>query len=350
MAKQNNRKNEHVSLSEKFYSDAHSSFEDVHFVHHSFPNIDVTDVDLSTTLGPLNFEVPFFINAMTGGSTWTGKVNEKLATIAEETGLAIATGSVSAALKDPEQEKTFKIVREINRNGLVFANLGAGHSVENAKKVVDLLQANAMQIHVNSPQEIVMPEGDRHFSNWANNIEKIVQGLNIPVIVKEVGFGMSKKTVSFLENLGVEYIDISGTGGTNFAQIENYRRKNFKLDDFEKWGQTTVVSLLEAMEAKNNAKIIASGGIRTPMEIAKALSLGAQAVGMSSQFMHMALNDMDKAIETVEEWKVELAKIFTVLGAKTPNDLKKADTVIDGNTAHWAHARQIDIQKYASRQ
>lgn len=349
MSRQNNRKNEHVSLSEKFYPDARSSFEDVHFVHHSLPHMDVKDVDLKTTLGPLDFNVPFYINAMSGGSPWTGKVNKKLATIAKETGLAIATGSISAALKDPKQEETFKIVRQVNKDGLVFANLGANHGIENAKKVVDLLQADAMQIHLNSPQEVVMPEGDREFKQWASHIEEIVQGLDIPVIVKEVGFGMSKETISFLESLGVEYIDISGFGGTNFAQIENFRRKDFKLDDFENWGQSTAVSLLEAMEVKNNAKIIASGGIRKPIEIAKALSLGAEITGLSSQFMHMALDDVDKAIETVEEWKIELAKIFTLLGAKTPNDMKKADLVITGTSADWAYARKIDIQKYASR-
>ncbi|WP_208559170.1 type 2 isopentenyl-diphosphate Delta-isomerase [Marinilactibacillus kalidii] len=349
MPKQNNRKNEHVSLSEKFYDQGQSSFTDVRFVHHSFPQMAVKDVDLAVQLASLHFEVPFFINAMSGGSRWTGKVNEKLAIIARETGLAIATGSVSAALKDPEQEGTFKIVRETNPHGLVFSNLGAGHGLENAKKVVDLLQADAMQIHINAPQEIVMPEGDREFSNWIENVQEIVEGLDVPVIAKEVGFGMSRETVHLLESIGVKIIDISGRGGTNFAQIENYRRTEQKLDDLESWGQTTVESLLETQEAVKGAHIIASGGIRRPMEIIKALAMGAELVGLSSQFMHMALDDVDQTIETVHAWKSELASIMTLLGAKSVNDLKQTDLVLSGQAAQWCAARNISIQKYASR-
>lgn len=349
MPKQNNRKNEHVSLSEKFYEQGVSSFKDIRFVHHSFPQMDVKDVDLSVSFNGLDFEVPFFINAMSGGSRWTGKVNEKLAIIARETGLAIATGSVSAALKDPEQESTFKVVRETNPNGLVFANLGAGHDIENAKRVVDILQADALQIHINAPQEIVMPEGDREFSEWISNLQEIAEGLDVPVIAKEVGFGMSRETIHLLESIGIKLIDISGSGGTNFAQIENYRRTNQKLDDLESWGQTTVESLLEAQEVVQHAHIIASGGIRRPIEIIKALSLGASLTGLSSQFMHMALEDVDQTIETILGWKSELASTMTLLGAKSVSDLQKTDLIISGQSSQWCAARNISIQKYASR-
>lgn len=349
MPKQNNRKNEHVSLSEKFYDQGKSSFEDIRFVHHSFPQMDVRDVDLSVQLNGLNFTVPFFINAMSGGSRWTGKVNEKLAIIARETGLAIATGSVSAALKDPEQVSTFKIVRETNPNGLVFANLGAGHGIENAKKVVDMLKADAIQIHINAPQEIVMPEGDRAFSDWVDNLQSIVDGIDVPVIAKEVGFGMSRETVQLLEAIGIQIMDISGKGGTNFAQIENYRRTDQKLDDLESWGQTTVESLLEAQEVVQQAQIIASGGIRRPFEIIKALSLGASLTGLSSQFMHMALEDVDQTIKTVHAWKSELASTMTLLGAKSVSELQKTDLIISGQSSDWCTARNISIQKYASR-
>ncbi len=349
MSKPNNRKNEHVSLSEKFYPQQVSSFKDIRFVHQSFPEMDVKDVDLSVSVEGLNFSVPFFINAMTGGSEWTGKVNEKLAVIARETGLAMATGSVSAALKDPSQEETFKVVRRTNPNGLVFANLGAGHGLENAKRVVDLLEADAFQIHINAPQEVVMPEGDREFRGWLTNIESIVNGLNVPVIAKEVGFGMSRETIRQLESVGVKLIDVSGQGGTNFAQIENFRRKDFKLDDLEEWGQTTAVSLLEAGDSAVNSQIIASGGIRRPMEMVKALSLGASLNGLSSQFMHMALDDVDQAIDTINQWKVELTHIMTLLGARTIEDLRRTDIIITGETAEWCSARKISIQKYASR-
>ncbi len=349
MPKTNNRKNEHVSLSEKFYAHGDSSFKDVAFVHHSFPQIDVKDVDLSVSLGDVHFSSPFFINAMSGGSTWTGKVNEKLAIIARETGLAMATGSVSAALKDPSQADSFKIVRQTNPQGVVLANLGAGHGLENAKRAVDLMDADALQIHLNAPQEIVMPEGDREFSNWIQNLQEIVDGLAVPLIVKEVGFGMSRETIALLESIGVKVIDISGRGGTNFAQIENYRRKDFKLDDFEDWGQSTVVSLLEAQESIRTASIIASGGIRRPMEIVKSLSLGASLSGLSSQVMHMALDDVDETISTITNWKDEIRSIMTLLGAASVDDLKRTDLILSGASAEWCDARRIDKSRYAFR-
>ncbi|MDZ7834790.1 MAG: type 2 isopentenyl-diphosphate Delta-isomerase [Alkalibacterium sp.] len=349
MPKTNNRKNEHVSLSEKFYDRGDSSFKDIRFIHHSLPQRDVRDVDLSVSLGSLQFSAPFFINAMSGGSAWTGKVNEKLAIIARETDLAMATGSVSAALKNPAQADTFKIVRQTHPNGLIFANLGAGHGLENAKRAVDLLDADAIQIHLNAPQEIVMPEGDREFSKWLENLQSIVNGLPLPVIVKEVGFGMSRETVELLESIGVKLIDVSGRGGTNFAQIENYRRKDYKLDDFEAWGQSTVVSLLEAQETAGKASIIASGGIRRPMEIVKSLALGASINGLSSQIMHMALDDVDKTITTINNWKEEIRAIMTMLGAVSTEDLKKTDLIISGSSADWCEARNIDRRRYSFR-
>ena len=349
MDTQTNRKNEHVSLSENFYKDGESSFKDVHFMHHSFPGINVSDVDLSTSLGDLNFSMPFFINAMSGGSEWTGKLNQKLAIVARETGLAIATGSISAALKQPEFEDSYSIIRKENPSGLIFANLGAGHGYENAKKAIDMIQADALQIHVNAPQEVVMPEGDREFSNWIENIEDILANIDVPLIVKEVGFGMSRETVKLLQDIGVKYIDISGKGGTNFAQIENFRRREYKLDDMESWGQTTTVSLLEAMEVKSGSAIISSGGIRSAQDILKSLALGASLVGVSSQFMHMVLKDVDKAIEMVEQWKLELERSMTLLGAKTIADLTHTDLIIRGETAEWAELRHIDLKKYANR-
>ncbi len=346
---QTNRKNEHVSLSEKFYKGKESSFKDAHFVHHSFPGVDVADIDLSADLGELKFPLPFFINAMSGGSEWTGKVNQKLAIVARETGLAIATGSISAGLKMPEVQDSYTIMRKENPDGLIFANLGAGHGAENAKKAIDLIQADAMQIHVNAPQEVVMPEGDREFSNWIENIQEILEEIDVPLIVKEVGFGMSRETVKLLQDIGVKYIDISGKGGTNFAEIENFRRREHKLDGLESWGQTTAVSLLEAMEVKENSHIIASGGIRSAQDILKALAFGASLVGVSSQFMHMVLRDIDEAIAQVEQWKLELERAMTLLGAKKVEDLWEKDIIITGETAEWANLRHIDLKKYANR-
>lgn len=343
-----NRKDDHVKLAEKFFGEAKvSDFDSIRFVHHSFPEMKVEEADISTSFATFTVDQPFFINAMTGGSEKTKEINEKLATVARETKLPIASGSLSAAIKDPSLIDSFTIIRKVNPKGLVFANLGAGHNVENAKKAIDILEADALQIHCNVVQEIIMPEGDRDFSNWLSNIEKMVKSLEVPVIVKEVGFGMSRKTIKELKDIGVKTIDISGFGGTNFAKIENYRRSTSNYDYLEDFGQSTVISLLEAQEFVSNTDIIASGGIRNPLDVVKALALGAKAVGISGLFLNMVLNDgVEKTIEIINNWKVEIASIMTLLGKRKVSELVNADIVIFNEAKEWCLARGIDINSW----
>ncbi|NLY66078.1 MAG: type 2 isopentenyl-diphosphate Delta-isomerase [Tissierellia bacterium] len=323
-----------------------SDFDNVRFVHHSFPEMAVDDVDISTSFAGFTVGQPFFINAMTGGSEKTKIINEKLAVVARETCLPIASGSLSVAIKNPSLVDSFEIIRKVNPKGLVFANLGAGHNVENAKKAIDILEADALQIHCNVVQEIIMPEGDRDFSNWLSNIEKIVKAVEVPVIVKEVGFGMSRKTIKELKDIGVKTIDISGSGGTNFAKIENYRRSKYKYDYLENFGQSTVISLLEAQEFIKNTDIIASGGIRHPLDIVKALALGAKAVGVAGVFLNMVLNDgVEKTIENINNWKIEIASIMTILGKSKVSELVNTDMVLFNEVREWCLVRRIDINK-----
>lgn len=340
-----NRKDEHVKLAEMFFEENRASdFDNVRFIHHSFPEMAIDEADISTSFATFNVKQPFFINAMTGGSDRTKSVNEKLAKVARETDLPMASGSLSAAIKDPSLIDSFKIIRKVNPNGLVFANLGPGHTVDNAKKAIDILEADALQIHLNAVQEIVMPEGDRDFSDWLRNIEKIVKSIHVPVIVKEVGFGMSSKTIKHLKDIGVKTIDISGSGGTNFAKIENYRRGSNRFHYLEDYGQSTVISLLEAQEFMKNTEIIASGGIRNPMDIVKSLALGAKAVGIAGLFLNMVLNDgVEKTIETINSWKLEIASIMTLLGKRKVSELVTADFVILGEVREWCIVRGIDI-------
>lgn len=340
-----NRKDEHVKLAEMFFEENRASdFDNVRFIHHSFPEMAIDEADISTSFATFNVKQPFFINAMTGGSDRTKSVNEKLAKVARETDLPMASGSLSAAIKDPSLIDSFKIIRKVNPNGLVFANLGPGHTVDNAKKAIDILEADALQIHLNAVQEIVMPEGDRDFSDWLRNIEKIVKSIHVPVIVKEVGFGMSSKTIKHLKDIGVKTIDISGSGGTNFAKIENYRRGSNRFHYLEDYGQSTVISLLEAQEFMKNTEIIASGGIRNPMDIVKSLALGAKGVGIAGLFLNMVLNDgVEKAIETINSWKLEIASIMTLLGKRKVSELVTADLVILGEVREWCIVRGIDI-------
>ena len=342
-----NRKDEHVRLAMELHRELRTSdFDNIRFVHHSFPEIGVDEVDISTSFSTFTVEQPFFINAMTGGSESTKSINEKLATVARETGLPMASGSLSAAIKDPSLIDSFTIIRKVNPEGLIFANLGTEHTVENAKRAVDILKADAMQIHCNVVQEIVMPEGDRDFSGRLRNIEKIVKYLDVPVIVKEVGFGMSRETIKSLNDIGVQTIDVSGSGGTNFAKIENNRRSMNKYDYLESFGQSTVISLLEAQEFMKDTDIIASGGIRNPLDIVKALALGAKAVGISGLFLNMVLNDgVEKTIENINSWKTEIRMIMTLLGKRNVSELVSADLVMFNEVREWCLARGITLSR-----
>lgn len=351
MTKQMNRKDEHVELAMQQRQSLNSSdFDHVHFVHHSLPETAKSDVSLKTSIAGLTLDVPFFINGMTGGSEWTAAINEKLALVAQATGLAMATGSVSSALKHPETRSSYEVVRETHPDGLVFANLGAEHPVENGKEAVALLKADAIQIHVNAPQEMIMPEGSRDFNHWLERIQAMVENVGVPVIVKEVGFGMSRETIAQLTNIGVTTIDISGHGGTNFATIENARRETKEYDFLANWGQSTVISLLEAAPYTATHDIIASGGIRSALDIVKSLALGAKACGISGLLLEsIQLNGVEETIALVNDWKDQIKSIMTLLGCQTVADLHQTQLILSGPLRDWCEARQIDYRYYATR-
>lgn len=348
------RKDQHVMLASQQYSkESARDFEEIRFVHQSLPQLKTDDVDYSTQVAGLDIGTPFFINAMTGGTEETGRINRLLGILGYLAKIPLASGSVSAAIKDPSVAETFSVIRKENPKGIVFANLGAHHDVENAKRAVDLLEANALQIHVNAPQEIIMPEGDRDFSHWLKNIETLVREIEVPIIVKEVGFGMSRETVKQLASVGVKTVDISGTGGTDFAKIEDNRRPYDRYPYMHGWGQSTVISLAEAMSIPDQERpeIIASGGIKNPLDIVKSLSMGAQLVGLSNHFLQLArsgrqLEDMIAEVRIMER---QTKMIMATLGAKNLEELRQKDLILGPGVQNWCQARGIDWQAYANR-
>jgi len=346
-----NRKDEHVSLARAFHQKPKANdFDAVRLIHSSLVHTRPEEIDLSTNILGLKLSVPFYINAMTGGSEKTKKINHDLAVIARDTNLMMATGSVSAALKDPNVADSYTVVREVNPNGLILGNMGAGRTSDDAKKIVDLLQADGMQIHLNVPQELIMPEGDRDFHEWSKNIEETIQQLTVPVIVKEVCFGMNKETLQQLQTLGVKAVDVSGRNGTSFSQIENARRKKRELDYLDDWGQSTVISLLEAQES-SDLTILASGGIRNAYDIFKALCLGAKAVGISAAILdHLISNGIDATIEMIEDWKVQLHRLYLMTDKTSTADLNYNPIILSDAPKAWCQARGIDYKKLATRQ
>lgn len=349
-----NRKDQHVLLAQQqFQQESARDFEESRFVHQSLPQLKVEDVDTSTSIAGMETKMPFFINAMTGGTEKTGKINRNLGILGYLAKVPVASGSVSAAIKDPEVAKTFSVLRRENPKGIVLANLGAHHDVENAKRAVDLLEANALQIHVNAPQEIIMPEGDRDFSMWLSNIEKIVREVEVPVIVKEVGFGMSRETVRQLSSVGVQTVDVSGAGGTDFAKIEDARRSLDHYNYLHGWGQSTVISLVEAMSVAENERpeILASGGIKNPLDIVKSLALGANAVGMSNRILQMVKHDsnLENALFAIRTLEEQTKMVMALLGARSVVDLRQKDIVLSPAVQNWCQARGVDWQQYANR-
>ncbi|MFC3882738.1 type 2 isopentenyl-diphosphate Delta-isomerase [Bacillus songklensis] len=325
-------------------------FDDIIFVHNSLPNCAVNDVDLQTKIGELTLSSPIFINAMTGGGGQkTEKINRLLAQAANECQIAMAVGSQMAALRDPLEASSYKVVRKENPKGIVFANLGSEATVEQAEQAVDMLEADAMQIHLNVIQELVMPEGDRDFTGALKHIEQIVRRLPVPVIVKEVGFGMSHETVMQLKNVGVSIVDAGGYGGTNFSMIENERRQS-QLSFFNEWGITTAASLGEVCTRHSDLYVIGSGGIQTSMDVAKSIALGASAVAMAGRLLSVLMKkDQEALIEEIRMIHEELTVIMAALGAKNMEDLKCVPVVIRGETHHWLHERGIDTTRYSRR-
>ncbi|OAT74768.1 type 2 isopentenyl-diphosphate Delta-isomerase [Parageobacillus thermoglucosidasius] len=344
------RKTEHIQHALSTADQGTSGFDDIAFVHQSLPDIRISDIHLHTTLGELSLSSPFFINAMTGGGGQkTLEINKGLAEAAKHCQIAMAVGSQMAALKDDKQRETFEIVRKVNENGIIFANIGSEATVDDAKRAVDMIEADGLQIHLNAVQELVMPEGDRDFTGALLRIEQIVQTVQVPVIVKEVGFGMSRETALRLKEIGVKIVDVGGFGGTNFARIENKRRSNI-IAYFNDWGIPTAASIVEVVQTSPSLVVVGSGGVRTALDAVKAIALGASAVGMAGPFLRTLVEQgVEALVAYIEELHRDLTLIMGALGARTIDKLQRVPLVIRGDTHHWLTERGFDTKIYSCR-
>ncbi|WAH37828.1 type 2 isopentenyl-diphosphate Delta-isomerase [Alicyclobacillus dauci] len=345
------RKMEHVNLAKNTSSiTPNSDFDAIRLVHRSFPETSVDEVSLMTSICSIEFLSPIYINAMTGGSHETGQINEAFAKIARATGMAMAVGSQHAGIRDPQVAESYRIVRRVNPSGIVMANIGAGAPPDYAKKAVDMLEAQLLQVHVNAPQELVMPEGDRDFHGWLKNVERMVQLSPVPVIVKEVGFGISRETIRQLRDIGVTAIDVGGRGGTDFTWIENQRRADKTYDYLRGWGLSTVTSLLESHQAEQDMAVCASGGIRHPLDALKSFALGASAVGIAGPVLRSLLHDgVEQTISMLQSWQAELRTLMTMVGATSIPAMSDVPLVILGDVKTWCDVRGIDVTHFARR-
>ncbi|RBP97911.1 type 2 isopentenyl-diphosphate Delta-isomerase [Bifidobacterium aemilianum] len=345
------RKNDHIRLA--LDQQAHykpNGFDDLRFVHHSLAAVDPSQVDLSTSVCGADWHVPIYINAMTGGSAQAARINVGLARAAQATGIAMATGSQHAAIRHPQLTSTFTPIRQ-ELTGFIFANVGPTVTPAQARQAVEMLDADALQIHVNPVQEMVMPEGDREFNSWIDRIGQIAQESPVPVVVKEVGFGLSRKTLELLASVGIHTVDLSGRGGTDFAQIENQRRERRDYWYMGGWGQSTALCLLDAgYPTPAGPAILASGGVRSPLDVVKALALGAQAVGVSGHFLRTFTQEGEGGLVVeIRNWIDQIRALMALLGASAVTNLSRTDLLVLGQTGQEARLLGVDLEALARR-
>ena len=335
------RKRSHIRLADEQAAVLQSNdFDLVSLVRPALPETRVDQRILLTDLFGVPVSAPFFINAMTGGTNEATDINGALCRVARKTGIAMAFGSANIVSKDFSRLDGFLQARAENPDGPILVNVNPTTPVESVRLLIDRLKPVALQIHVNAVQEAVMPEGDRDF-RWIDDIERLHHAVSVPVVVKEVGFGFDVASIGMLAQVGVNAVDVSGKGGTNFAVIENARSLAAGGSDFsylQGIGASTVQSLLNARivaqlinghgstshiahgvnEQEGTMPIvIASGGVRNPLDVLKCLAMGARWVGVSGRFLHVLLSDGEEALERlIESWKSQLAVLLALYGAK----------------------------------
>lgn len=321
-----NRKDEHIKYALKYQS-PYNSFDEMELIHHSLPDYDLSEIDLHTHFAGRDFDFPFYINAMTGGSEKGRAVNQKLAQVAQATGLVMVTGSYSVALKNPYDASYPS--KEAFPDLLLATNIGIDKAYELGLQTIHEMQPIFLQVHVNLMQELLMPEGERDFRQWKENLADYATKMPIPVILKEVGFGMDLKTMEMAHKLGIKTVDISGRGGTSFAYIENQR--GHKRSYLDEWGQSTVQTLLNAQPMIDKIEILASGGVRHPLDIVKCLVLGARAVGLSRAILELVEKySVEEVITIINGWKDDLRLIMCALNCKTIAELRQVDYLLYG--------------------
>lgn len=323
---QAHRKDEHLSLGVNLWRQQNfltpgASYEDVRWLPVVFPEMAVSDTDVSVDLFNHHFDWPFYIEAMTGGSELTGRINSQLAEVARTTNLAMAVGSQSIALKEPDLASTFKVARKQHPDGFLIANLGADHPIENVRAAVDMIDANAIEMHVNVAQELVMAEGDREFF-WLDNLANVIAKSPVPVIIKEVGFGMSQSAIKTIQQLNPAAINIGGANGTNFAVIERRRNRQAETLNIDQFGLSTVESLISAQIMQNQYPIIATGGIQSANDVITSLMLGATLVSSAGFMLKTLMDDGQSAlVQQIEGWQSALPRLLTLLGAQSNQEL-----------------------------
>jgi len=319
------RKSDHIriNIEEDVRSGLSTGLERYSFVHQALPELNLNEIDLSLTLFGHTLPAPLFISSMTGGTPQAAEINRGLAQAAQELGIPIGVGSQRAALEDPSSRDTYQL-RDIAPDILIFANLGAvqlnyGFGIQECREAVDMVDANALILHLNPLQEALQPEGEIRFAGLTEKIGHICTALDVPVIVKEVGWGLSQKAAQALIEAGVSALDVAGAGGTSWSEVEMHRAKSDQqralAASFINWGIPTAESIQRVREVAPDIPLFASGGLRTGIDIAKCIGLGATMGGLASPFLKAANQSAERTLEVMRRMIKEIQVTMFAAGA-----------------------------------
>ena len=329
------RKQEHIeiNLTKNIESTLKSGFESIRFIHNALPEINYDNIDTTTTFLGKTLQAPILISSMTGGTARARDINYRLAETAQKAGIAMGLGSMRVLLAAADTIKTFA-VRHIAPDILLLANIGAvqlnyGVTPKECQYLVDATKADALILHLNILQELTQPEGNRNWANLLPKIREVINYLSVPVIVKEVGYGLSKQVAKSLIDVGVKALDIAGSGGTSWSQVEAYRAKNSLQNrvasSFINWGIPTLDSLKMVREVSKNVSIIASGGLKSGIDGAKAIRMGANIFGLAGQLLKAVDTSEHLVSEEIQLIIKQLKITMLCTGSRTLKCLTKAE-------------------------
>lgn len=319
------RKSDHIriNLEEDVRSGLTTGLERYHFNHRAIPELNLDEVDLRVSIFDKTLQSPILISSMTGGTASAGEINRTLARAADHEGIAMGLGSQRAALEHPELSDTFR-VRDVAPNLMLFANLGViqlnyGYTIDHCRRAVEMVEADALILHFNPLQEAVQPEGDINWAGLLPKIELVCRQIGVPVIAKEVGWGFAKEDVRLLKETGVSAVDVAGAGGTSWSQVEMHRAENESqarlAAAFLDWGIPTSEAITNVREIAPEMLVFASGGLRTGIDIAKSIALGATIGGMAGPFLKAAVQSEEAVIQTIREIRREIQVCMFAAGA-----------------------------------
>ncbi len=327
------RKSDHIriNLERDVASRTTSGLEAWRFGHEALPELNLADVDLSVEFLGRSLRAPLLISSMTGGTEEARRINLNLAAAAEKAGIAIGLGSMRAAIARPDSAPTFQI-REAAPSAMILANVGAvqfnyGFGLDECRRLVDLAGADALILHLNPLQEALQPEGDTNWSGLLRAIERICRQLSVPVVAKEVGWGISERAAGDLARVGVAAIDVAGAGGTSWSQVEMYRAQTETqrriAAAFGDWGLPTAESVQQARRGAPGLPIIASGGITNGVEGAKCIALGASLFGLARPFLRAATESASAVSEEIDVIVGQLRIAMFCVAARRVGDLQR---------------------------